>query len=173
MKRTFLIACILLIPVLTKADEPRTTNSFVSENSRFEFKYVSGQFTKQRWVLIDRETRQVRYELVGEILSRTVLVSNDGIYLVVIDDFSEATPKEDHEVLAFYQNGKLTRHYVLKEMLSNTQNIRRSVSHFMWLTPAVQPALKNDRVILKTLELVVYEFDIITGEIRSKQALAK
>jgi hypothetical protein len=51
--RVLLFIVFLLVPLYVKADEPRHRYLFSSSNGKYELKYTSGQFTEQKWSLID------------------------------------------------------------------------------------------------------------------------
>jgi hypothetical protein len=73
---------LILTPLLIKADEPRSRDSFASPNGKYIFRYSQGSRNEQKWLLIERATKQVLYELVGQFSPLTVLVSNDGKNIV-------------------------------------------------------------------------------------------
>jgi hypothetical protein len=62
-------------PLTAKTDEPRFRRLFASPNGKFELRYKSEQFSQQSRSLIEKATGAVRYQAIGELGSRTVLVS--------------------------------------------------------------------------------------------------
>lgn len=74
------------------------------------------------------------YVLRGDFAPKTALVSDDGISVVVIDDFSEALPAAELEVLQFYRSGKLKAAYRLGELLDNVKHVGLTSSHFFWFS---------------------------------------
>lgn len=164
-----IILALLLVPVTAGADEPRFRTVFVSPNGRHELRYNSGQFSQQSWSLIDKATGDVRYRVVGEFASRTVLFSEDGTNLLVVDDFSGREPNRDLDVLLFYRGGSLIKKYSLAELLEDVSNTRNSASHFRWFFKHWALSVMDSRVRLKTFELTSYEFDIHTGDILKKE----
>jgi hypothetical protein len=151
------------------ADQPRFRNVFVSPNGKYEFKYKSGKFSEQNWSLINKITGETLYGIVGEFSSRTVLVSDDGRTLVVVDDWSNRQPGPELDVLVFYRNGSLLKKYSLGDLLKDISNIERSVSHFQWFFQPSTLSVVDSQLKLQTFELTDYEFDIHTGDLLTKQ----
>ena len=104
-----------------------------------------------------------KYVLRGDFRTRTALVSDDGIDIVVLDDFSEHEPAPDLQVLQFYSSGRLVAAYSLNDLLANIGNVRYSTSHFQWFFPG---SLKFDRetLSLTTTECVPQMFSTESGE---------
>jgi hypothetical protein len=167
--RHLIILTLLLAPIIARADEPRFRNSFKSPNGKYELRYNSGQFSQQNWSLIESSTGAVRYQVIGEFASRTVLLSDDGVNIVVVDDFSERRPGRDLDVLAFYRDGVQIKKYSLGDLLRDTSNIESSVSHFRWFFHPEALSVRDSRVKLETFELINYEFDIRTGDVLKKE----
>ncbi len=167
--RHLIILTLLLVPLIAKADEPRFRNSFRSPNGKYELRYNSGQSSRQSWSLIERPTGTARYQLIGEFASRTVLLTDDGVNLLVIDDFSERRPDRDLDVLMFYRDGLQIKKHSLGDLLRDVSNIESSVSHFKWFFHPEAIAVRDSRVQLKTFELINYEFDIRTGDVLKKE----
>ena len=163
--RYLVTLALLLLPNIVQADEPRFRSAFISPNRQYEL----SESKSERWLLIEKATGQVRYQVVGEFASRTVLVSDDGINLVVVDDFSERRPGHDLDVLVFYRNGSIVKKYLLGDLLRDVTNIERSVSHFQWFFISSALSLSDARLKLKTFELIDYEFDASTGELLKKE----
>ena len=160
---------IFLIPFGVKADNPRHKNTFTSPNGEFELRKIWGGIN-QKWELIDKSSGKARYQLLGDYLSSmTIFVSDDGRNVVAIDDFSEREATEDLDVLLFYDEGKLIKKYTLGELLNDTENIERSVSHFRWFFFPNKLRIEASKLTLKTFELFNYTFDIKTGEILKKE----
>jgi hypothetical protein len=167
--RHLIILTLLLAPLTARADEPRFRNSFKSPNGKYELRYNSGQFSQQNWSLIEHPTGTVRYQVTGEFASRTLLLSDDGVNIVVVDDFSERRPGRDLDVLAFYRDGVQIKKYSLGDLLRDTSNIESSVSHFRWFFHPEALSVRDSRMKLKTFELINYEFDIRTGDVLKKE----
>lgn len=166
-----LLILLMFLPLIVRADFPRSANSFTSPNGQYVFT-ASGQPQARTWSLIETATKRKLYEIEGDFYSLTVLVGYDGKQLVMIDDNSEKRAEDDPEVLQFYLGGKKVKSYKLSNLLENTQNVLRSVSHFMWIAkPFLTQNFPFDRsrVSFTTLELNSFTFDINTGEIIEKK----
>lgn len=161
---------LMFLPLIIRADQPRSRYAFTSPNGQYEFQTLN-QPQYRKWSLIEKATKKVLYEVNGDFSSMSVLVGYDGKHLVMIDDFSESNAEEDPEVLQFFLDGKKIKSYKLSDLLGNTQNVVRSVSHFMWLANVFFPKITFNRSILSftTLELTKFTFDINTGEIIEKR----
>lgn len=169
MKRA-LFLLLLLVPSSTRADDPRRRPSFSSGNRQFELKILGSQWgSNGSWSLVEKATGAVRYQLTGELSSRTVLVSDDGRNLVAVDDFSESLAEKDPDVLSFYRDGKLIRKYRLGQLLRDPSNVSNSNSHFQWFFEDPPLSIQRERVRLRTFELIRYEFDAATGETLRKE----
>jgi hypothetical protein len=165
-----LIILTLLLALLTaNADEPKFRNSFRSPNGKYELRLDTGQTSRQSWSLIERSTGTVRYQVMGEFGSRTVLLTDDGVNIVVVDDFSERRPSAKLDVLMFYGDGVQIKNYSLGDLLKDTNNIESSVSHFRWLFHPETLPIRDSKVRLETFELINYEFDIRTGNLLRRE----
>lgn len=167
--RFLLLGIMFLAPLTAMADEPRHSRLFKSPNGRYELRYVSGQSAQQKWSLRDKVTKDVRYHITAQLSSMTVLVSDDGITLVAVDDYSEREPSTDLEVLLFYREGKLVKKYLLGELLDDVSNISSSVSHFQWLFGREPLSISDSRLNLTTFELVHYAFNTEKGHVLKKE----
>lgn len=158
-----LLAILVASPM--RADEPRFTRMVRSANQRFELRLISTAAPPIKWAVVDSATGVTQYNLEGELGPQTVLLSNDGSSLVVVDDYSERVPTPDLVVLLFYSNGKLSKRYTLGELLEDPTNITESVSHFSWFFGGGRALdTSNGRLRLTTYELVRYEFELATGD---------
>ncbi len=106
--------------------------------------------------------RAPSYVLTGDLSSRTALISDDGMNIVVIDDFSERSAVPDLEVLHFYNSGMLVATYRLRELLENVENVRHTSSHFRWLFWE-SLSLDRETLSLTTTECVPLMFSVSTG----------
>lgn len=162
------ILLILLALFPAKIDEPRYKGSFVSENGKYEFKQTTMYVQPVTWALFEKGKDKPLYQLTGQFGDRTVFVSNDGVTLVVIDDWSARPHSKDLDVLLFYQNGTLKKKYLLGDLLKDQSNVSASVSHFWWMITE-KHFVRDGKLTFKTLELVDYEIDCLTGEIISQK----
>lgn len=166
----FLLAVLILIPSAIRADEARFREIFTSENGKFELKLNTENGI---WSLIDTTTNKEVYNLEGNISSMTVVISDDGNSVAVIDDYSEQDEKKNPEVLCFYSYGKKIKSYKLYDLISNRKFVSFSVSHFDWLftdTSSYKPfTIESSQITLQTHELNNYSFRIETGEMLKKE----
>lgn len=166
-----LVISLFLITIFCNSsfsDEPRNRNHFYSENKQFELKLFSKNDTIENWKMIDLRNDSILYEINKEFSSKTILINNDGSYVVEIDDFSESYWEDDPIVLAFSTKGILNNSYRLSDLLNNKYNISISVSHFFWFPEDQELKINDGEFKIKTYELVNYTFDITTGKIKVK-----
>jgi len=153
-----LIACCGI--TLLHADEPRERRLFTSANNRFELRLVDEP--EGVWELFDIDIEKGRYFIYdevkkywrdklkkkpgelggvpGEFASQTALISNDGVAVAIIDDWSEAL-EDGLPVIRIFHNGKLMKNFFLRELLNDPKNISVSVSHRPLVLP--QHRIKN------------------------------
>lgn len=188
MKKLFSILILILISFHGFADEGRYRKSFKSENKAYELRMLGHKYGKVKfqngkeyetivettWGLYDLISSNQVYTVKGDFTSKTVLVSNDGRYLAVIDDYSEAAPSPELNVLEFYTGGKLQNSYSLGELLCFHMNVSESVSHMRWFadfdyTYGLNLNFGYDirRVIITTYEMKTFVFDVKTGDLVS------
>lgn len=172
------------------ADEGRYRKSFKSESNEFELRILGHKYgmvkfpngkkyetiVETTWGLYDLMSGRQMYAVKGDFSSKTVLVSNDGKYLIVIDDYSVENPSPELKVLEFYAEGKHLNSYALGELLCSYLNISESVSHFDWFAdyklvnaPDMKFNYDFGKLIITTYELISYTFDVKTGEILKKE----
>src|SRR5262245_27996582 len=165
-----ILTLVSLIGPAANVDEPRYQWKFTSDNGQYELKMISPLGERPFvWVLFDNKSKKTLYKLEGDFASRTALISNDGMHIAVIDDWSERIDASKvREMLLFFRNGVLTKKYLLDDLLKDTSNITESVSHFSWLASDDRPSIKNGKISLMTYELTHYEFDLLTGDIISQ-----
>jgi len=148
------------------ADEPRYSSLFVSANGLYE-----ARLDKDRnWQVVEKKTGRLLYtfrdSLWGHVWlsSMTLLVSDDGQHIVAIDDYSTQRHDRDPEILVFFKNGEKFKAYRLDELI-NPKFLEFSVSHFRWCL-LLPKALKivNDKIEIKSNELITHSFDVTTGK---------
>lgn len=163
----FLLFILTFIPFVVRADEARFRTSFTSANDKFELKL---DMEKRDWSLIEKSTGKELYKLVGNLWSMTVLISDDGKYVVAIDDYSEEEPEVNPDVLIFYKNGNRIKAYKLNEVFDDISFISQSVSHFRWLFRDQKDfSIDDSKLKLTTFEMNNLVFDVETGNLQKKQ----
>lgn len=102
------------------------------------------------------------YTLRGDFAAKTALIDNGGRVVVIVDDFSEATPEAALEVLEFHADGERVGAYTLGELLRHIDNVQPTASHFHWF---VDRSLRFQRqeLSLTTTECVTLTFDPLTA----------
>lgn len=171
--RSPLVLFVLLfvfLPLYVLGDEPRITNHFISSNKQFELRLADDS----RWDLIEKSSSRVVYRIDGNLGPRAKLwamsafVSDDGRYVVAIDDYSEQDFAANPEVLYFLNDGRPFRSYKLTDLV-DTKFVEASVSHFRWLIHPKAIALTERSISFATYELNQFAFNIETGDIERKE----
>ena len=99
----------------------------------------------------------------------TILVSDNGQNIVVIDDFMESHKIKDRNVLWLYKKGKLLKSYKLTELINDTCNVSKSVWHTDWSYGNFEFTDIQNHFSLTTYELSEIVFDLTTGQIISNR----
>jgi hypothetical protein len=178
----------LLIAILTGslafADQPRIRLEFKSPNKKFTLKAINSVYDtifveeygiyhykliSRTWALYKGKPRNSKTPLYSfehtDISSKTALVSNDGQFITIIDDYSEYESSEDLVSLEFLQRGMRLSTIQMSQLLGCTNNVSRSVSHFTWCWIWFD----GQKLEIQTYELTNYQFDIETGQITSSK----
>lgn len=94
----------------------------------------------------------------------SVVLLSDGIHLVKIDAMPS---KSSDEVLAFFENGKLIKHYSICDLVKDVQELPHSVSFLSWIKSMKLDDNKN--ILMITIENdFEYKFDIQNGNVITK-----
>ncbi len=99
----------------------------------------------------------------------TVLVSDNGQNIVVIDDFAQGHIIDDRNALWFYNKGNLVKTHKLKTILEDTCNVSFSIWHTMRSLEDLTFSNADSTFRLSTYEFNDYVFDTISGNILSKK----
>lgn len=159
---TILIGLLLIIDCF--ADEQRIQTRFESKNGEY-----SVQYKKSKWILIDK-SGSVKYKFRDQgFTSMTIIVSDNGQNIVVIDDFMEGHIIGDRKAVWIFNNGILSQSYRLKDLLSDTCNISMSVWHTVWCIESFGFIDNQNHFSISTFELTDYVFDLTTGQIISNK----
>jgi len=93
-------------------------------------------------------------------------ITDDGKYLIRLGNWPRGeSPSEKDLAIAFYNKGKLIKSYSTRELIKNDSLVVVTVSHYMFMKD--EPSLTDYYFQLKTIDEIVYEFDVRTGEILS------
>ena len=105
---------------LSFADEQRLNTEFKSANGRFSCTLID----PSTWVITDEMTNDSLYWIHDEeFTSMTILISNDGCNLIVIDDFPGNWMLTDRTLLFIFRNGKLLKKYKGNDLISDTCSV--------------------------------------------------
>jgi len=175
------------------ADECRPRKSFTSQNKNYELRIIDTIIdrttpydtiiipnTKKKviyqkyrndqyiWGLIKKSNDSLLYKIVKKYIEcKAVFVSNNGKYIVIVDDFV-SIPHKSSEVLCFYENGNCIRSYNLGELLSSLKNGTSTYGlNFLWCLENKNINEEFDCFELTTYELQIYHFRL-NGELVSK-----
>jgi hypothetical protein len=183
--RILIILLLIIINIDLFADEPRVRTSFKSSNNKFELKPISTISDKTvhydtilnsrtnkkevysysncddyKWGLFDKSRNSMVYSINKEwIATKSVIISDDGKYIVIIDDWG-GLPFKDIEVLCFFENGTYKKGYTLGELVNNLKNTSSSVSHYKWCFNDFGIIDSLDNFELMTYELQIFHFDL-------------
>jgi hypothetical protein len=120
------------------------------------------------WVLYQKASGTPLYCVTGNFAPKTVYVTDDGLSLAVVDDYSSALPADSLEVVSFYHLGNKVRGYRLDQVLCSTNNISSSASHFRWFAH-LRFLPGQQQLTLTTYELTSLTFNLTTGALASQQ----
>lgn len=177
MKKIILILFLINI-VNCYADEPRYCNKFRSSNKLYEFKItevkndsilIDNVYYKEsreiKWGLFNRITKKKIYEIETIASEKTAYVSNNGKYIVIINDWPSETPDDNLEMVSIYENGNLIKSLKLNDILNCGYNISSSVSHFRWTIEQPKISFATKTISFVTYELNEIRIDLTDGKI--------
>lgn len=188
MKMKKILLLLLLLNFFNcYADQPRYCNKFKSSNNLYEFKItevkkdstlIENVYYKQskeiKWGLFNRITNKKIYEIETVASEKTAYVSNNGNYIVIINDWPSESPDDNLEMISIYKNGSLIKSIKLNEILNCGYNISSSVSHFRWTIGHPNISFTTKNISLITYELNEIEIDLIDGKItKTRNKLVK
>ena len=97
--------------------------------------------------------------------SFTVYPSSDGKHLVRMGPWASST---DQLAVAFYENGKEIKQYLIKDLIRDEKKLSYTVSHFFWRSE-LRYDDKNGLLFLKTKDGQSYRFSVNTGQIEPEK----
>lgn len=163
MRTVFAIFLFIFFSKVSFADEKRTTTLFKSENGKYSLKY-----SKKKWQLINELGKSLYSIPDKNYTSMTIFVSNDGQRLVVMDDFMEGHQIKGRPALIFFKNGKVTATYKLKDIISDTCNVTKSIWHTMWSLEDFGFRQTDSLFSFATFEFNEFEFNTFDGSLIKK-----
>ncbi len=146
------------------ADDQRIQTRFESNNGVYSVQYKINE-----WHLTDN-SGLVKYKFQDHgFTSMTMLVSDNGQNIVVIDDFMEGHTIGDKKAIWIYNNGILSQSYKLKDLINDSCNVSKSIWHTDWCIDNFGFTDSQSRFSISTYELTDYVFDLATGQIISNK----
>ncbi len=163
MRTAITIFLLIFSTTISFADQQRLNTLFKSENGKYSIKY-----SKKKWHLINEFGKKIYSIPDKNYTSMTIFISNDGQRLVVIDDFMEGHLIKERPALIFFQNGKLTTSYKLKDILTDTCNVTKSIWHTMWSLEDFGFSKTDSTFSMATFEFNEFEYDTFNGNLIKK-----
>ena len=173
-----LIALSLSISLPVIADSEAPPKDYVKETENGTYIFVMLAPDRGTWSSKDTRIRKTyRYsglyttdnprEPLWKVYwySFDVYPSSDGKHVVRMGPWAQST---SDLAIAFYEEGKELRQYAISELVKDTDQLRRTVSHFFWQS-ALTYNDKEGTVFLKTVDGQSYTFSVKTGEIIKKE----
>ncbi len=97
--------------------------------------------------------------------SFSVYPSSDGKHVVKMGPWAQST---SDLAIAFYENGKELKRYIISDLVKNQLKLKHTVSHFFWKT-GLQYNDKEGTVFIETIDGLAYTFSVKTGDIIGKK----
>ncbi|TKG89836.1 hypothetical protein EYV94_24770 [Puteibacter caeruleilacunae] len=177
-----MILILSIVFAFCRADEPRQNWKFRSKNGLYVLKLSESKvdtikdeygtyqtYRELKWGLYNSITKKLKYELPGPISQRTAYISNNGKYVVVVNDWPPEQADDSLELIMIYKHGELSKTYKLSDLMDCGFNISSSVGHFNWTWGKVKVRFVNKRIEFQTTELVSYKINIKNGKIEEKK----
>ncbi len=99
---------------------------------------------------------------------RVFFVEEDINYFVTLGDWpSDNEPQDYHMAIAFYHQGNQIKSYSTKNLIEDKSKIKQSISHYEFLKRVIG-FTKRYNFSIETIDGMIYEFDVKTGKITSK-----
>ncbi len=172
----YVIALALSFALSATADTPAPPRDYmkVTENEKYVLVMLA---PPMKWVSKDTELRNTykesglyRNDGSSEPLwavlwySFSVYPSSDGKHIVRMGPWATSV---DDLALAFYENGKELKKYLIKDLIKDETKLKRTVSHFFWHK---EPRFndKDGTMLIETTDGQTYLFSVTTGEILKK-----
>lgn len=107
--------------------------------------------------------------------ARSVFLLDDGNHLVRFGSWARDKRGLTDLAVAFYNKGKLTKEYKVRDLVKDFKSVRRSVSHYQWESTdsLVASGFSKDfkTYTLLTTDNIVYTFNTSSGKIVKKKNL--
>jgi hypothetical protein len=161
------------------ADQERPPYPYitVSKSGHYYFKMIpdvggrQGQYGRYKGTgICYRVTPDEKDEIIWKTkgwFSFNTYLSYDGKYIIRMGDWIRGhEPSDEHLAVAFYKEGEHLKGYSTKDIVKDSSAIRRTVSHYEWLSDE-KPKLESHKFTIKTIDNIEYIFDITNGNIIS------
>ncbi len=158
-------------PALADTPAPPRDYTEVTENGEYIFVMLA---PPEKWIQKNPELRKTYkesglYKNDGSTTplwtvywySFSVYPSSDGKHVVRMGPWATSV---DNLALAFYENGKPLKQYLIKDLVKNQLKLRHTVSHFFWKSE-LRFNDKEETIFLTTTDGQTYLFSVKTGEI--------
>jgi hypothetical protein len=176
-----------LLPIVAKADQPRTEFEHHSENRRFVFQLMINEnkvcdynyLEKNNWDLhecywrvIDSLENKVLYNFqkgYGEwLIQNTVYVSNDGMNSISVNNWPAKGSNIDSNAifLTFFSKNKELSSFKAKQILSNFKHILSTSSHYFWKNYS---KITKNEFELELFDMTRFRFSLKDGSMLSKK----
>lgn len=163
MKFCLFIFSIIFINSDGFADEQRLRTVFKSKNGQYTIK-----LNKNKWQLSNQKGKVLYSIPDNSYASMTILISNNGKNLVVINDFVEGFQFQNRIGLRFFYNGNFSKNYMLTDLIADSCNISQSVWHSRWLLEDFGFIKSDSSFSIATYEFNEFEFNTESGAIIKK-----
>ena len=160
MKKLLIIPILLLVFCDLKGDEFRYRTSF--QNSSFII-----ELQEDHWVLSSLKPREKKYSIKDQGFgTMSILISEDGEKVIVIDDFSVGIEKDNRTVIWLFENGELIRTHSLSSIIDDTCNLTISVSHISWCLSDFKIDSEDNHLSFSTNEMYDFEMNLSDGSLK-------
>jgi hypothetical protein len=138
----------------------------------------------EKWGLVRIDTDELIYNFICHQFSLSglkVIISDDGKNIILINWYLEIDWNNDNEqiiknknVLKFYYLGEEIKRYKLSDVFNNISKGIQTESHLQWTRYNYDRnsiIMESDQIMIKTLELYEYRFDIKSGNMINKRKI--
>jgi hypothetical protein len=168
MRQTLTAIILILTTLAAKADLPGPAYQYdlYSQNKSFYYKsipfYNYDQTNFGKTIVYDAKTKKKLYQ-IDNYLPRQAFLSNNGKSLITTrywmwghDNF------DDQELIEFYVNGKKSKKYFVKDLISDRSKLQFTSSHTLWYDDMF---IYNDTLFVLTLDNKAILIDANKAEI--------
>lgn len=161
----------LSLPAIADTPAPPRDYTKITENGEYVFVMLAppGRWSDKRYEIREKYRESGLYKNDGSVTplwvvhwySFSVYPCSDGKHIVRMGPWASST---DQLALAFYENGKEIKQYLIKDLVRDEKKLRYTVSHFFWRSDQ-QFNDKEGTMSVKTTDGQEYLFSVTTGEI--------